>query len=472
VDIHLASVKASAYFLPEEIKSNEWEHGLWRGNSPLIDKFAGVEKGQIMLPLHLGWWGYQAWSPPQAEPTFSDDIEYLGCKMIANNAGFSQIRGDDEETLNKFPSFRRCAELLKQFEEFRRKNYFSEDVKKLLCQPGKEFALFRQEDGKWNFKPATYQKHKVAALDDPSARWSVNNEFDTQPVKLRLEVLMSVKPYDDPSNIVIADFSGSPGFVTQTAAKGVSGRVSSSQEMAPDKNTAGIVSAKNSGESPRDGSYINLEKSFDPVIDLSKNQALGAWVKGDGKGQVLNLSFRGPQHLSHGAHGDHFIKIDFTGWKYFELVEIESSAISDYLWPDDSPFFVYNSYSHAVRLSDVNKFQLWYNNLPEGKDVECLIGPVKAIPMVEGTIDNPVIAVGDRKVVFPVKMESGMYLELKGESECRLYGPRGELIKEVKIEGDVPQLQKGENTISVSGKGADGINTRLQVTVISEGQPL
>jgi len=33
-------------------------------------------------------------------------------------------------------------------------------------------------------------------------------------------------------------------------------------------------------------------------------------------------------------------------------------------------------------------------------------------------------------------------------------------------------LQKGENTISVSGKGAEGINTRLQVTLISEGKPL
>ena len=92
--------------------------------------------------------------------------------------------------------------------------------------------------------------------------------------------------------------------------------------------------------------------------------------------------------------------------------------------------------------------------------------------MVEGTIDNPAIMVGDNKVVFPVRMNSGMYLELKNNSDCRLYGSRGELIKEIKIEGEIPQLQKGENTISVSGKGAEGINTRLQITVISEGEPL
>jgi hypothetical protein len=391
--------------------------------------------------------------------------------MIGNNAGFSQLGGVDDETFERLPLFRQSSEILKQYEELRHKDYFSEDVKKLLRQPGKEFTLFMQDDGRWNFKPVSYQKHKVTALDNSSASWSVHNEFDRQQIKLRLEVLMSVKPYDDPSNIVIADFSGSPGFVAEISAEGVTGGVNSSQEKTPDNQAAGIVSAKNSGESPRDGSYINLEKSFDPVVDLSKNQAIGVWVKGDGNGQILNLSHRSPVHISHGAHGDHFIKIDFTGWKYFELIEIESSAISDYIWPDDSHFYVYDSYRHTVNFKNIEKFQLWYNNLPKGKEVKCFVGPIKAIPMVEGTIDNPAIMVGDKKIIFPVKMESGMYLELKGEGDCKLYGPRGDLIKKVKVEGEMPQLQKGENTISVSGKGDDDINTRLQITVISEGEP-
>jgi hypothetical protein len=472
IDIHLASIKASAFFLPDEIKSKEWEHGRWRGHSPLIDKYAGIENGQIMLPLHLGWWGHQTWNPPQGEPTFRDDIEYLGCKMIGNNAGFSQLGGVDKKTLDETPLFKQNAEILKQYEELRQQDYFGEEVKKLLRQPGKEFTLYQEEDGEWNFKPVTYQKHKVAGLDHPSSQWTVNNEFGEQPVKLRIEPLMSVKPYNDSSNITLTDFSNPDDFVTELSAEGITGRIGISEEKTPDGETCGTFSAKNIGESPQDGSYINMEKKFTPLADLSKNRALGVWIKGDGNGQLLNLSVRSPVHISHGAHGDRFVRIDFTGWRYFELVETESSEISDYIWPDDSHFYVYDSYRHTVDFNTIEKLQLWYNNLPAGKTVECKIGPIKALPMVSVPLENPEITVNGQKIVFPVTMEPGMFLELGSASDCKLYGTKGELLKEFEIDGEIPVLVSGENQISFSGKGTPGINSRVQVTIISEGKPL
>ena len=472
IDIHLASIKAPEYFLPDKIQSNEWEHGIWPGHTPLIDKYASIEKGQLLLPLHLGWWRNQTWAPPQIEPTFPDDIEYLGCKMIGNNAGFSQVRGVDKKTLEETPLFKKAAEILKQYEELRHVNYFGEEVKKLLRQPGKEYTLFREENGEWNFKPVVYEKHKVAGLGHPSAHWTVNNQFESQPVKLRIEPLMSVKSYEDPSNIKLTDFSTSGDFATESFADGVSGQIITSKEKAITGESGGTFSAQNTGDSPWDGSYINMEKEFTPLLDLSKNQALGVWVKGDGKGEILNLSLRSPVHISYGAHGDHFIKIDFTGWKYFELVETESSAISDYIWPDDSHFYVYDSYRHTVQFEKVEKLQLWYNNLPTGKKVSTVIGPIKALPMVSGFIENPSVTIEGKKIIFPVKMESGMYLEFRSVNDCKLYGSKGELLAEVKPKGTVPSLIKGNNEILFSGKGSNGINARVQVTVISEGNPL
>lgn len=472
IDIHLASIKASGFFLPEEIVSYEWEHGRWPGHTPLIDKYAGVEKGQILLPLHLGWWGNQTWAPPQIEPTFPDDIEYLGCKMIGNDAGFSQLGGVDKKTLDEIPLFNKAAEILKQYEALRQKGYFGEEVKKLLRQPGKEYTLFQEKGGEWNFKPVAYKKHKVAGLEHPSAQWTVENQFESQPVKLRIEPLMSVKPYEDPSNIILTDFSTPGDFVAESVADGVSGQINTSEEKAITGEPGGTFSAKNTGDSPRDGSYINMEKEFPSLLDLSKNQALGVWVKGDGKGEILNLSVRSPLHISYGAHGDHFIKIDFTGWKYFELVETESSAISDYIWPDDSHFYVYDSYRHTVKFDKLNKFQLWYNNIPEGQNVSCRLGPVKALPMVSGYIENPSVTIKGEKIVFPVRMESGMYLEFRSENDCKLYGSKGELLAEVKPEGAVPTLANGKNEISFSGEGSGKVNTRVQVTVISEDTPL
>ena len=472
IDIHLASIKASGLFLPDSIESNEWEHGRWPGHSPLIDKYAAVEKGQILLPLHLGWWGNQTWNPPQTEPTFPDDIEYLGCKMIGNNAGMSQLGGVDRKTLEEIPLFRQATDIIRQYEELRHQNYFSDTVRSLLRQPGREFTLFQEENGEWNFKPVAYQKHKVSGLDHPSALWTVNNEFDKQPVKLRIEPLMSVKPYDDPSNIIITDFSEPGGFINEAIADGVSGKISISKENAVCGEPGGRISAQSTGVSPREGSYINMEKRFDPWLNLDKNQALGVWIKGDGNGQILNFGLRSPRHISHGARGDRFVRIDFTGWKYFELVEIESSEFSNYIWPGDTPFYVYDSYRHRVEFGSIEKLQLWYNNLPAGKEVNTLVGPVKAIPMVSAAIKNPSITIGEKSIVFPVNMESGMYLEFRSYDDCKLYGPKGDLLMEVIPEGAVPVMLNGVNEILFSGEGQKEINTRVQVTVISEGMPL
>jgi hypothetical protein len=116
--------------------------------------------------------------------------------------------------------------------------------------------------------------------------------------------------------------------------------------------------------------------------------------------------------------------------------------------------------------------QLWYNNLPAGKDVNCLIGPIKALPLVPVTINNPSISIGGEKLIFPVKMESGMYLEFKSQNECKLYGPKGEFLQDVQITGNIPDLIPGENEISFRCQGPDDVNSRVQITVISEGNPL
>ena len=470
-DIHSAAIKSGRLFLPPKIKSNEYEHGLWRGHTPLINKYAPAENGGLLLPLHLGWWGNQTWNPPQVEPTFPDDIEYLCCKMIGNNAGLSMLGGVDEKNLDAYPLFRRLTAIIKQYEELRHKNYFNDTIRALLRQPGKEFTLFQEEDGKWNFKPVAYQKHKVAGLEHPSSRWIVNNEFGTQHVKLRIEPLMSVKRFNDPANVVLTDFSRPDEFSIGGNSSGVSGGINTSTEKSNGGGKSGLFSATISEISPREGLWIKMEKKFEPWLDINKNQALGVWVKGDGNGQLLNFRIESPNHLSHGARGDHFVKIDFTGWKYFELVEIESSEFSNYIWPD-SGFYVYDSFRHTVQFNNVDKLQLWYNNLPAGKEVSCVIGTVKALPMVPLIINNPCITIGGEKLIFPVKMESGMYLEFCSQTDCKLFGPKGEFLQDVLIEGKIPALKDGENEIIFSCQGPGDVNSRVQITVICKGNPL
>ncbi len=255
------------------------------------------------------------------------------------------------------------------------------------------------------------------------------------------------------------------------SAEGVSGSISIRGENTPVGGRSGIFTAFSNDHSPKEGSWIKMEKNFDPWLDLSGNQGLGVWVMGDGNGQLLNFRIGSPYHLSFGARGDHFIKVDFKGWKYFELVEIESSDFSNYIWPD-SGFYVYDSYRHTVQFRSVDKLQIWYNNLPAGKEVKCLIGPVRALPLAAVTINNPQISIGKETLIIPVRMEPGMYLELLSSSVCRLYSPRGEILQDIRLTGSMPELKKGDNEVSFKCTSAEGINPRVQVTVISEGEPL
>jgi len=460
IDVHLAASK-----------SHDHRHGEWMGYTPDINRLAPAENGCLLLPLHLGWWANYTWNPPQIEPTFTDDVEYLCTKMIGNNAGLSMLGGVDKATLEANPLFTRLIPIIRQYEELRHKNYFNDTIRKILRQPGKEFTLFRESNGKWNFKPVAFQKHKVAGIDHPTAKWVVNNEFESQPVRLRIEPLMSVKPFYGPGNILLADFTKDGEFKYIMSSAGVTGNITKDSGKAMGINSGAVFSARSTGESVREGSWIRMEKKFDPWLDLQRNQGLGVWVKGDGNGELLNFRIESPSNLSLGARGDHFIQIDFTGWRYFELVEIESSAFNDYKWPDEY-FNVYNSYFYTVRFNTVDKLQLWYNNLPAGKDVSCMIGPVKALPLTGITIKNPSVKIGDETIVFPVKMESGMFLEMNSLNDCKLYGSKGELISEVKINGKIPLLKPGDNEVTFSCEGTDGISSRVQVTVIGEGKPL
>ncbi len=471
IDIHSAAIKATRLFMPEKMVSNENEHGRWRGHAPLIQKYAGIDNGSLMLPLHLGWWGNQVWNPPQIEPTFTDDIEYLCCKLIGNNAGLSMLGDADEKTLAENPLFSRLVPIIRQYEELRHSNYFSDSIRTLLRQPGKEFRLFIDSSGKWNLKPATYDKHKITGNDDPSSQWISKNEFSPQSLKVRIQPLMSVKSYTDQANITIADFAHRQQFEGEGAAEGVSGSLQQSDENNGNMDNNIDFKALSDSKIPREGRWIKFARRFNPWLDLSKNQGLGVWVKGDGNGEIINLRLESPSHLSHGAHGDHFIKIDFKGWKYFELVEIESSEYSNYIWPD-SGFYVYDSYRHTIQFNNINKLQIWYNNLPADKEVKCVIGKIKALPLVSAHIKNPSLTINDQKVTFLTEMEPGMVLEFNSKEDCKLYGPKGEFLKDVKIEGLIPILNSGENKILYSSVTFSKINTRAQVTLICEGEPL
>ena len=470
-DIHLAAIKSPNIFLTPHIKSNDFEHGVWPGDTALINKYAALPNGALMLPLNLGWYGNQIGISPQTETTFTDDVEYLAAKMLGNNAGTAMVGGYDKGTLIRIPLFQKLDSIIRLYEDLRHTKYFDDSVLAMLRQPGKEFKLIKEVNGKWNFRKAVYDKQKISGSAAADTKCEIMNSFGVQPLKLRLEALMAVKPYDDPSSVTITDFSKENMYKIAASAQGVSGNMAFEAEGYKAGVPSISFSGRSNGESPARGSWIMAEKNYSPSLDIINNQALGVWIKGDGKGAVLNIRLESPKHISHGARGDRYILLDFTGWKYFDLVEMESSRFTDYIWPV-SDLHVYDSYRHSVSFKEINKLKFWLNSIPANEEISVLISPVKALSMVKEKIKNPSVILDGKRVTFDVTMESGMYLELLSPDDCRLYDPNGGFIEQVRIKSELPQMQPGKNQLSFECESADAIKPRIQITAITYGDAI
>jgi len=444
-----------------------WDHPT-RSHKKFIDIHCAANEScrRMFLPAQLGWWAFKTWSGQQGEPTFADDIEYLCGKCLSTNTGLA-IMGINPDNISDIPALPRFAAIMKGYEDLRHANYFPEAIKAKLRVPGDEFTLIQSAEGEWQLRPIQYAKHKVEGINSWSNIWQTNNKFDRQPLQLRIEALMSAGPYASPENVTLADFSNAEDFSDRGAESGITVNLQPSAEQVKIGPVSGCYAASNA-LTKQQGTWTRVGKVFSPPLDLNQQQGMGVWVYGDGQGEVLNFQVRSPEHLA-GGIGEHYVIIDFVGWRYIELIEPEGQRYADYSWPYGG---IYSIYRESVNYGQVEKLSLWYNNLPPNKTVKCYLSPIKGLSLMQVKLRQPAVTVGNKAMLFPVEIESGCYLEFHSMSDCKLYGPKGELISEVEPQGDVPILEAGENQVKFTGGVSDNANARANVTVISQGVPL
>ena len=437
-----------------------------RGHKRFIDLHAAAVNGGLLLPLHLGWWDFQSFNPPQVEPTYPDVIEHLGARLIGWDAGISLTGAIDRNRLRTVPLFRRAVDVLRTCEQLRQEGAFDEAAKARLRDPGQEFALATNAAGNLRFQPAHSVPHTARAAEPWTLAWRVQNPFGRQPLRIRLEALMSAAAYDDPKAITIADLSG-PGSKDwkASAAAGVTLAAPSAGEEA-----GGWLRATNTGQVRRNAAWARLTKRFEPPKNLKEQQALGLWIEGDGLGEILAIRFESPRHLAFGAIADRYLTVDFTGRRFLALVETESARWSDYVWSDGKS--AYNVYRETIDFGAVASVSVGFQNLPPGKEARCRLGPVKALPMVHGTVKNPTITLNGTAVELPAEMTSGCWVEMDGSGAGTLYGSKGERLQPVVPGGPWPALQAGDNAVQFSCSPGPGPSPRVKVIVFCRGELL
>lgn len=449
-----------------------WDHPT-RSHKRFIDEHVAANQGGagMFLPMNLGWWSVQSWSDGpaalQKEPTYPDDIEYLMTKCLASDSGIS-LMGVNPDSIDKTPAYQRLAPIFRQYEDLRHAKYFPETIKEKLRAPGEDFTLEQAPDGAWRFRPAQYDKHKVQGIDGWSNHWTVKNRFAAQPAQFRIEALMAAAPYDAPEGTVIEDFSKPETLTTRTSEKGVTSAIETSTQEVKTGSASGCFTAL-SDRPEANGAWTQVGKQFTPSLSIADKEALGMWVHGDGKGELLNVQMRSPQYTANGGIGDHYVTIDFTGWRYVELMELEGGHILDYRWPYGGGYSVYRE---SVDFNQVDTLSFWYNQLPQNEKVCCYLSPLKALPLKPTKLINPQVTLGGKTLRFPVEIETGAYLEFHSLTDCRLYDPNGALLSEVKPEGEIPTLLAGENSLEFTCESPEGTHARARVVTIARGEPL
>ena len=445
-----------------------WDHPT-RSHKEFIDIHckANEECARMFLPGELGWWAVSTWTGAQGEPTYSDDMEYLLSKCIGTGNGLA-LMGIDPDTIVKTPALPRVADLIRRYEEIRHSGRVPGTVREQLAKPTAEFTLVGDLKAGWKFLPVHSERHHTDAEPGALDSWQFTNLYPKQPLHLRIEALLAASHNKEETTRTVAETAD---LTPVTSAMGVMAHLAPSGETTPDGKTAASLDVTNASGSVK-GSWAQFRKQFEHPIDLRTTQALGIWVQGDGAKEILNVQLRCPSNVVAGI-GEHYITVDFKGWRFFELIEPEGRRFADYLWPYGD---AYSIYRESIDFAQIGEASLWINSVSPAAGSHLQIGPIVAMALATPALVNPTVTVGARTLLFPGEIPTGGYLEYEGAGTAKIYGRQGELLREVTPTGDGQTtpltIPTGVGTLGFSAKGQAGLHIRASIMVSVRGEAL
>jgi hypothetical protein len=218
---------------------------------------------------------------------------------------------------------RRQLTLLGWYERPRLAQSFTPEAAARMREEGKECRLRQNENGEWILTDVDMFVHRVS--DDSKKSWKVESSRKTLAAA-RVEALYSAgDERRDSTNVIFSakSFSGAK----KSAAKGVKVKVS---ELV-DKERGAVLSIEAKNESAvKNASWAMVSRSADlPGISMGKDMAFGLWIKGDGSGALANILIQAHREYLGGC-SEHYLRLDFTGWRYVKFLIRERDASEFY----------------------------------------------------------------------------------------------------------------------------------------------
>lgn len=447
-----------------------WDHPVWAAKR-FHDKHIAISaqfRDSDLLEPQMGWWAPRL-PTPLARGHFTDEMEYFAAKNLGLDAAMS-IQGVNVSRAPLPFHIERQFTLLGWYEHLRLARYFDIQTVARVAAPGDEFRLRQNREGAWQFTPVKMSTHRISSLGNGSETWNSGNPNSKQPLCARIEALYAVAPYDSPKRIPLADAADFSSFKTSTASSAI--KLSLTEETADTRGGSRNLRlrAENSGAS-RVGAWARATLDFPaPYRNLGGSGAFGVWVKGDGKGALLNLQLGTPREYMH-ALSDHYVTLDFTGWRYVELLvrERDVERMTDYVWPYGG---AYDIYRNPLDMSHISQVSFYLNDLPPGAGADVTVSPVMALPIQTAALKNPALTVNGQILTLPFTLASGDFAEIEPDGLCTHYNDRGDPLARSQCgPGDSPMLRSGGNTLRFSCVPPSNVSARAEVTLNAFGTP-
>lgn len=376
------------------------------------------EQGELanFLAPQLGWW--QPRLPTEGlRGHFPDEMEYFAGKNAGWDAA-SAVLGADV-TKGPLPlGVLRQMTILGWYERPRVAGAFRREVLEGLRRERAEFRLRQDDDGVWRIRPVDVLVHRVA--DATSRRWQFSRTA-ASPAGVRVEALYTP---DD-----------SEWETGETLVRG---------------SDIGVFAAT---------ATTNRSVSFPGprYRDLKGKTGFGLKVRGDGSGALLNIQFRGaPQYGQ--SLSEHYVKLDFTGWRYFSFLDRErdSASAADHVWPYDTSDRVCGTLLDSAHLAGVD---FWLNDIPAGGKATVEVSDVRLLSERKIPLGRGCLTLNGKSMPLPFPLEAGEYAELEEGAWVRYSAEGVPLERKV---SDGAALATGLNELVFAGG-------RAEVTVFALG---
>ena len=431
-----------------------------------LDEYANKAN---FLRVNLGWW-QPMMSCAMARGHYTDEMEYCGAKGAGVDAadGF-QLPGIDV-SVNVKPVYFNTEDQLTVFgwwERARMARAFSDATLAKLRVPGDEYRLRQDAAGLWKVSPQTVDEHRVA--DANGAKWTVRAPARRR-AELRVAALFGANGYTDADSYSILAPSDAKDLAV-TAAKGVTATVAETKDAAKGATLA-IEAANANGF--RDGAWARVAKHY-PLPYCGVTNAVGLWVKGDASGALLNVQLEQAIARYHG-YSEHYIRLDFSGWRYFALHLRERDAYDypHHRWP-----YSHNRLNTATEVyrteifgQTVEYVNLWLNDVPANGRTRVEVTDVRAIGRHPIVITGASVALNGKKVPVPFALKSEEYAEL-ADGVWTKFSAKGVPMERFGGFGGLGGLEGLEvNRLEWSGKAGNEY-PRAEVTLltIGDGEP-